>query len=128
MLAEGNALRPGLWLAPTLAGQQIITADHNHHKERLVEWLLANETYEKAIIFTNTRVQADRLGDDPAPAGLERAHDVAVGLGGRRRRQQERVLEPQPRERDRKVGTHEIPLERVSAHLNTCLDARTGAH
>jgi superfamily II DNA/RNA helicase len=41
--------------------QQIITADHNHHKERLVEWLLKNETYDKAIIFTNTRVQADRL-------------------------------------------------------------------
>jgi superfamily II DNA/RNA helicase len=41
--------------------QQIITADHNHHKERMVEWLLANETYDKAIIFTNTRVQADRL-------------------------------------------------------------------
>ncbi|KFX70051.1 RNA helicase [Pseudomonas taeanensis MS-3] len=41
--------------------QQIITADHNYHKERLVEWLLANETYDKAIIFTNTRVQADRL-------------------------------------------------------------------
>ena len=41
--------------------QQIITADHNHHKERLVDWLLANETYDKAIIFTNTRVQADRL-------------------------------------------------------------------
>ncbi|ARU89263.1 DEAD/DEAH box helicase [Pseudomonas sp. M30-35] len=41
--------------------QQIITADHNHHKERLVEWLLANETYAKAIIFTNTRIQADRL-------------------------------------------------------------------
>ncbi|SDG68727.1 Superfamily II DNA and RNA helicase [Pseudomonas benzenivorans] len=41
--------------------QQIITADHNYHKEQLVDWLLANETYEKAIIFTNTRVQADRL-------------------------------------------------------------------
>ena len=41
--------------------QQIITADHNHHKERLVDWLLANETYDKAIIFTNTKVQADRL-------------------------------------------------------------------
>jgi len=41
--------------------QQIITADHNHHKEQLVNWLLANETYQKAIIFTNTRVQADRL-------------------------------------------------------------------
>ncbi|MET1079046.1 MAG: DEAD/DEAH box helicase [Pseudomonas sp.] len=41
--------------------QQIITADHNVHKEQLVHWLLANETYQKAIIFTNTRVQADRL-------------------------------------------------------------------
>ena len=41
--------------------QQIITADDNAHKERLVEWLLANETYQKAIIFTNTRAQADRL-------------------------------------------------------------------
>ena len=41
--------------------QQIITADHNVHKEQLVNWLLANETYQKAIIFTNTRVQADRL-------------------------------------------------------------------
>ncbi|MBB2496589.1 DEAD/DEAH box helicase [Aquipseudomonas ullengensis] len=41
--------------------QQIITADHNYHKEQLVDWLLANETYQKAIIFTNTRVQADRL-------------------------------------------------------------------
>src|SRR5690606_27096682 len=39
--------------------QQIITADHNAHKEKLVNWLLANETYQKAIIFTNTRVQAD---------------------------------------------------------------------
>ncbi|MDO9320043.1 MAG: DEAD/DEAH box helicase [Pseudomonas sp.] len=41
--------------------QQIITTDHNHHKERVVDWLLANETYQKAIIFTNTKVQADRL-------------------------------------------------------------------
>ena len=41
--------------------QQIITADHNYHKEQLVEWLLSNETYAKAIVFTNTRVQADRL-------------------------------------------------------------------
>jgi len=41
--------------------QQIITADHNYHKEQLVEWLLSSETYDKAIIFTNTRVQADRL-------------------------------------------------------------------
>jgi superfamily II DNA/RNA helicase len=41
--------------------QQIITADDPGHKERLVHWLLSNETYRKAIVFTNTRVQADRL-------------------------------------------------------------------
>ncbi|MBF7729307.1 DEAD/DEAH box helicase [Pseudomonas sp. N040] len=41
--------------------QQIITADDLTHKERLVQWLLANETFQKAIIFTNTRTQADRL-------------------------------------------------------------------
>ena len=41
--------------------QQIITADHNQHKEQIVQWLLANETYQKAIIFTNTRVMADRI-------------------------------------------------------------------
>jgi len=41
--------------------QQIITADDVKHKERLVQWLLANETYDKAVVFTNTREQADRL-------------------------------------------------------------------
>ncbi|MDR0276913.1 MAG: DEAD/DEAH box helicase [Paucimonas sp.] len=41
--------------------QQIITADHNQHKEQIVQWLLENETYQKAIIFTNTRVMADRI-------------------------------------------------------------------
>ncbi len=41
--------------------QQIITADDPAHKEKLIHWLLANETYQKAIIFTNTRAQADRL-------------------------------------------------------------------
>ena len=41
--------------------QQIITADHNQHKEQIVNWLLANETYQKAIVFTNTRAMADRI-------------------------------------------------------------------
>ncbi len=41
--------------------QQIITADDLAHKERLVQWLLDNETYQKALIFTNTRTQADAL-------------------------------------------------------------------
>jgi superfamily II DNA/RNA helicase len=42
--------------------QQIITADDVKHKERLLLWLLTNEKFEKAIVFTNTRDQADRLG------------------------------------------------------------------
>jgi len=42
--------------------QQIVLADDNVHKERLVAWLLTNEKFEKALIFTNTRAQADRLG------------------------------------------------------------------
>lgn len=41
--------------------QQIITADDVLHKERLVHWLLTHETFRRAIVFTNTRVQADRL-------------------------------------------------------------------
>ena len=41
--------------------QQIITADSDGHKEQLLQWLLANEEYRKAIVFTNTRAQADRL-------------------------------------------------------------------
>ncbi len=41
--------------------QQIILADDDKHKERLVEWLLAHEDYDKAIIFTNTRDKAQWL-------------------------------------------------------------------
>ena len=50
--------------------QQIITADDVPHKERLLQWLLAHETFAQAIVFTNTRVQADRL------AGVLRASAV----------------------------------------------------
>lgn len=41
--------------------QCIITAESNAHKERLLAWLLANESYRKAMVFTNTRALADQL-------------------------------------------------------------------
>lgn len=41
--------------------QQIILADDDSHKERLLDWLLANEQYAKAIIFANTRIKAQWL-------------------------------------------------------------------
>ena len=48
--------------------QQIILADDLDHKEKLLNWLLTNETFEKAVVFTNTRIQANRLN------GLLRYH------------------------------------------------------
>ena len=43
--------------------QQRILADDNAHKDRLVAWLLANETFEKAIIFVNKRSEVERLNE-----------------------------------------------------------------
>jgi ATP-dependent RNA helicase SrmB len=54
--------------------QQIITVDDVRHKERVVQWLLAHETYGKAIIFTNTRLQADRLGGVLTAASAAKAY------------------------------------------------------
>ncbi len=41
--------------------QQIVLADDNDHKLKLLTWLLQNETYDKALVFTNSRIQADAL-------------------------------------------------------------------
>jgi len=41
--------------------QQIVVADDNEHKQKLLAWLLLNETYDKALVFTNSRIQADTL-------------------------------------------------------------------
>jgi len=41
--------------------QQIITSDNDPHKQQLLIWLLANQNYDKALIFTNTRIKADKL-------------------------------------------------------------------
>lgn len=43
--------------------QQRILADDNAHKDRLLVWLLANETYDKAIIFVNKRTEVERLNE-----------------------------------------------------------------
>lgn len=41
--------------------QSILLADDTDHKEKLLRWLLENETFNKALVFTNTRNQANRL-------------------------------------------------------------------
>ncbi|MDP1930357.1 MAG: DEAD/DEAH box helicase [Gammaproteobacteria bacterium] len=41
--------------------QQYILADDDKHKEKLLLWLLENETFERALVFTNTKDQANHL-------------------------------------------------------------------
>lgn len=43
--------------------QQLIYSDGPKHKEKLVTWLLDNEDFEKAIVFTKTRIQAEQLAN-----------------------------------------------------------------
>ena len=54
--------------------QQIMLADDVKHKEKLLEWLLKNESFEKALVFSNTRDNADRL------CAFLRYHDLRVGV------------------------------------------------
>jgi ATP-dependent RNA helicase SrmB len=41
--------------------QQIILADSPPHKQQLLCWLLQHENYDKALVFTNSRLQATAL-------------------------------------------------------------------
>ncbi|UHD15629.1 DEAD/DEAH box helicase [Thiocapsa bogorovii] len=42
---------------------QVILSDGPEHKQQQILWLLRNETYEKALVFTNTRDGATALGN-----------------------------------------------------------------
>jgi len=50
--------------------QQIVLADDNDHKQRLLAWLLLNDSYEKALVFTNTRNKAIELENPLRNLGL----------------------------------------------------------
>ncbi len=41
--------------------QQMMLADDDQHKDRLLTWMLANETYRQCIIFSNTKAKTDEL-------------------------------------------------------------------
>ena len=41
--------------------QQIMLSDDNPHKERLLSWLLRHESFDKALVFSNTRTNAEHL-------------------------------------------------------------------
>ena len=69
--------------------QQIITADDIKHKSELTSWLLHHETFGKALVFCNKKVQADSLG-----AFLRyKKHRVAVLHGDMEQDQRKHVLQ-----------------------------------
>lgn len=41
--------------------QQIILSDNLEHKQKQALWLLQNETFDKALVFTNTRDRANKI-------------------------------------------------------------------
>lgn len=53
--------------------QQYVLADDDKHKEKLLLWLLENETFERALVFCNTRDQATHL------CGVMRYRDQRAG-------------------------------------------------
>ena len=54
--------------------QQIILADDQEHKQKLLAWLLGNEPHDKALVFTNTRNKAIEMHE------LMRQKDLRVGI------------------------------------------------
>ncbi|NCA71310.1 MAG: DEAD/DEAH box helicase [Sphingobacteriia bacterium] len=68
---------------------QVLLSDGPEHKERQLAWLLLNETYEKALVFTNTREGASALGKHLIGQGLR----VAVLHGELEQRERNRIVE-----------------------------------
>ncbi len=54
--------------------QQIILADDTDHKIALLEYMLQNDEFDKALVFSNTRDMADRL------CGIMRGKSLPVGV------------------------------------------------
>jgi ATP-dependent RNA helicase SrmB len=50
--------------------QQLVLADDHDHKLKLLAWLLQNETFDKALVFANTRLRAEELYNSVRSAGL----------------------------------------------------------
>lgn len=50
--------------------QQIMLADDKAHKEKLLCWMLKNDTFEKALVFSNTRINSEHLFNVVQSQGL----------------------------------------------------------
>jgi superfamily II DNA/RNA helicase len=74
--------------APEAIRQQVILADNPAHKEALTTWILQHESFDKAVVFTNTREGAAHLGN------VLRGQEVRAGVlhGELEQRERNRVL------------------------------------
>jgi ATP-dependent RNA helicase SrmB len=50
--------------------QQLVLADDHDHKLKLLAWLLQHETFDKALVFANTRLRAEELYNSVRSVGL----------------------------------------------------------
>ncbi len=69
--------------------QSIILADDDSHKQKILAWLLLNEDYEKALVFTNKRIRTDELQNPLRVLGLR----VAVLHGEMEPRERKRTMD-----------------------------------
>ncbi len=68
--------------------QQLILSDGTQHKQALLNWLLRRETYQRAIIFTNSREKAEKVGSYL----MHRRLRVGVLHGRLEQQERERVM------------------------------------
>ncbi|GAB6140359.1 DEAD/DEAH box helicase [Methylosoma difficile] len=68
--------------------QSLMLADDFEHKQKLLAWLLQNEDYEKALVFTNTRIKTEELENPLRALGLR----VAVLHGEMEQRDRKRTM------------------------------------
>jgi superfamily II DNA/RNA helicase len=68
--------------------QTMMLADDYDHKQKLLAWLLQNEDYDKALVFTNTRIKTEELENPLRALGLR----VAVLHGEMEQRDRKRTM------------------------------------
>lgn len=69
--------------------EQVMLADNQIHKQKLLLWLLSYEKYNKAIIFTNSRDRTDQIGNFI----IQKKHKAAILHGGITAERRSRVME-----------------------------------
>jgi ATP-dependent RNA helicase SrmB len=105
--------------------QEIILADDPAHKKKLASWLLANVPYEKALVFTNTREQAQQIADFlQQQRDRSLAKDNSAWKGRGKAKSRVAALHGEMQQDDRKRIMHWFRQGNVQILVSTDLAAR----